>query len=59
MVEVGTVVDRGLLGRTAAEHLWSPGVQVRVEVKDCDWTVGTSDAAQKRQSDGVVAAQSD
>lgn len=36
VVEVGAVVDGGLLGGAAAEDLGPPGVEVRVEVDDRD-----------------------
>jgi len=59
VVEVSAVVDAGLLGRSTAEDLWLPGVQVRVEVDDCDRAVGAVHAAEQRQGDGVVTAESD
>ena len=58
-VEVRAVVDGGLLGRGAAEHLGPPGVEVAVEVDDADGAVGFVDAAEEGERDGVVAAEGD
>lgn len=59
MVEVGAVIDAGLLRWAAAEDLWLPGVEMRVKVKDGDWTVRTGYAAEKGKGDGVVTAERD
>ena len=59
VVEVGSVVDAGLLGGCAAEDLWSPGVEVGVEVDYGDWAVGFVHAAEERECDGVVTAEGD
>lgn len=58
-VEVGAVVDGGLLAGGAAEDLGLPRVEVGVEVDDRDGPVGLVDAAQEGEGDGVVAAQRD
>lgn len=57
VVEVSTMVDGGLLGRTATEDLWFPGIKVRVEVKDSDWAICCGDAAEERQRDGVITSE--
>ena len=59
VVEVCAVVDAGLFGRSAAEDLGSPGVEVGVEVDDGDGAVGFVHAAQEREGDGVVTAKGD
>ena len=59
VVEVGAVVDAGLFGGGAAEDFGSPGVQVGVEVDDCDWAVGFVHAAEERKGDGVVTTKGD
>ena len=59
MVEVGSVVDGGLVGRGATKDFGSPGVEVGVEVEDGDGPVGAVDGAEERESDGVVAAEGD
>ena len=43
MVEVGAVVDGGLVGGGAAEDFGAPGVKVGVEVDDGDGAVGAVD----------------
>lgn len=53
MVEVRAVVDGGLLGWSTTKDLGFPGVQVRVEVKDSDGTISSSDAAEEWESNGV------
>jgi hypothetical protein len=58
-VEVGAVVDGGLLGRRATEDLGLPGVEVGVEMDDADGAVGAVDTAEKWESDCVVTAQGD
>ena len=59
MVEVGAMVDAGLVGWRTTEDLWLPGIQVRVEVDDSDRAVRTVHGAEERKSDGVVAAEGD
>ena len=45
VVEVCTVINRGLFGGGATEDLWAPGVEVGVEVEDSDGAVRSRDAA--------------
>ena len=59
VVEVGAVVDGGLVGWGAAEDFGAPGVEVGVEVDDGDGAVGARDGAEEGESDGVVAAKGD
>ena len=55
-VEVGAMVDGGLLGGSATEDFWLPGVEMGVEMDDRNRTVGFVDAAEEGERDGVVAA---
>ena len=59
VVEVRAVVDGGLLAGRAAKYLRLPRVEVRVKVDDGDGAVGSVDAAQEREGDGVVAPEGD
>lgn len=59
MIEVGAMVDAGLLARSSTEDLWLPGVKMRIKVYDGNWTVGTIHAAQQWEGNGVVTPQSD
>ena len=59
MVEICTVVYGCLLGRCAAKDFWPPGVKVGIEVNDRYGTIGFGDAAEERESDGVIASQRD
>lgn len=59
VVEVCAVVDCGLFAGGAAEDFGTPGVQVGVEVEDCDGAVGAGDAAEEGERDCVVASEGD
>ena len=59
VVEIGAVIDGGLLGRGTAEDFRSPGVEVRVEVNNANGSVCFVDRAEEGQGDGVVAAEGD
>ena len=76
MVKVRTLVDAGLLTRSAAENLWAPSVppiqldifpdvahrsysQMAVKMDNAHGAIFAVDAAQKRESNGMVATQSD
>lgn len=59
MVEVRAVVDAGDLAGRAAEDLWLPGIEMRIEVDDGDGAVGAVDGAEEGERDGVVAAEGD
>lgn len=59
VVEVGAVIDGGLLGRSTAEDFRFPGVKVRVEMNYANGAVGFVDGAEEGQRDGVVAAEGD
>lgn len=54
MEEVRAVVDTGNLGWCTTEDLWSPGIEVGVEVDDCDGAIGTVHASQQWKRDCVV-----
>lgn len=53
------MVDSGLVGRGATEHLGLPRVEVRVKVNDGDRAVRAVDGAQNREDDRMIAAERD
>ena len=59
MVEIRPVVDRSLVARRSTEHLWSPGIQMGIEMDDGDRAVGAVHAAEQRERDSMVSAESD
>lgn len=59
MEEVRAVVDRSLLTGCSTEDFGFPGVQVGVEVDDCDGTVGAVHAPEQGKRDGVVSSEGD
>ena len=58
-VEVGAVVDRGLLAGCTTKDARLPRVEVRVEVDDADGAIRFVDTAEEGQGDGMVAAEGD
>ena len=57
--QVSLWISRLSKGVERERREWAENVQVGVKVDDADGTVGSCDAAEKRQGDGVVAAESD
>ena len=51
------MVNSGLVSGCASEHLWLPGIEVRIKVDHRDGPVGSVDGAQKRQNDGMISPE--
>ena len=57
VVEVCAVVYRRLMAWCTSEDLRSPGVQMGIEVYDCDRTICFVHAAEKRKSNRVISTK--
>ena len=58
-VEVRAVGDCRLLGYCSAENFGFPGIQMRIKVDNCGWSIGAVDRSQQWEDNRVISTESD